>query len=808
MKKILLSASAAALLLGSCSKDSAELAPAVKGGETAFIAGMTIDNADETRLGFVDEGSAYSYVWDQGDMVGVSTGVAGENIPFISKLGGSTAAFEAVEEDLSYLGKGTYYMVYPYNKDTKFTTGADDVINVGMSIPSVQRYRDNSIATMTAPAVAVEKEYAEGKLITFYPVASYIRIPVKGLGTLKKLTMELTDKNDAVVKLSGAGTVDLSKEGKDLVFELTEDSAEDNVCIDFGKGGLKLSYTDAKNLVFVIPAGIDMDAVNFKFTAKLDDVSEDEVINLQMGATKAPYKTKPNGTIAVDKLLTLTLGLEGKTIIADADDLLRYVYAINKGVDAAKNDANLSNLVINDENKFKTALIINDIDCSTINDKLLSQVPTSLKAAYDWYVVENKVDNVDGKNIGSFKFPASDTYAIEGGLTKASTIKNMCVTTDGNGIFNNINATVNNIVLDNASVYVKNETLTKEDYAIFFANENPANFENLTIKGGKIEALEGTDFGDAALMGSVAASKLGENEKLVDGCPLHGEKEILVAKSLNIDADVDLTNYVATAPKFGEINGGEPGKQITVKDVALDDVKASIMAIIAETENAKYFSVMFTEGSTTTSLWTGLKGNFTDGQIRTAEDLVAAVAELETADVTAALKNNIDLLGKKWISVDNAINAITIDGNKFTLRNVNITNYAYDAEKKENVIDDVYALTAAHTFSVFGKEADVTSLNVEGLTIDIIGGEVNEEEGEILGEVSVGGLALEGAANYVNLTGATIKVADDVNLKKEDDKKTYIGGIMTKKTGTSVNNTAVVTFTHPEGTVTNPYFAR
>lgn len=807
MKKILLSASAAALLLGSCSKDSAELAPAVKGGETAFIAGMTIDNADETRLGFVDEGSAYSYVWDQGDMVGVSTGVAGENIPFISKLGGSTAAFEAVEEDLSYLGKGTYYMVYPYNKDTEFTTGADDAINVGMSIPKVQRYRDNSIATMTAPAVAVEKEYAEGKLITFYPVASYIRIPVKGLGTLKKLTMELTDKNNAVVKLSGAGTVDLSKEGKDLVFELTEDSAEDNVCIDFGKGGLKLSYTDAKNLVFVIPAGIDMDAVNFKFTATLDDVSENEVINLQMGATKAPYKTKPNGTIAVDKLLTLTLGLEGKTIIADADDLLRYVYAINKGVDAAKNDANLSNLVINDENKFKTALIINDIDCSTINDKLLSQVPTSLKAAYDWYVVENKVDNVDGKNIGSFTFPASGEYAIEGGLTKASTIKNMCVTTNGDGIFNNSSAAVNNIVLDNASVYVKNENLAKDDYAMFLANENPANFENLTIKGGKIEALEGTDFGDAALMGSVAASKLGENEKLVDGCPLHGEKEILVAKSLNIDANVDLTNYVADAPKFGEIKGNNAGSQITVKDVALDDVKASIMAIIAETDNNKYFSVMFTEGSTTTSLWTGLVGSFKN-QIDTAEAFAAAIAELETAAVNVALVNNIDLLGKKWISVDDNSNAITINGNKFMLKNVNITNYTYDAVKKENVIDDEYDLTAAHTFSVFGSEANVTSLNVDGLTIDIIGGEVNEDDGETLGDVSVGGLALEGAANYVNLTGATIKVADDVNLKKEDDKKTYIGGIMTKKTGASANNTAVVTFTHPEGTVTNPYFAR
>ena len=216
---------------------------------------------------------------------------------------------------------------------------------------------------------------------------------------------------------------------------------------------------------------------------------------------------------------------------------------------------------------------------------------------------------------------------------------------------------------------------------------------------------------------------------------------------------------------------------------------------------------MFTEGSTTTSLWTGLVGGFKN-QIDTAEAFAAAIAKLGTEAVNVALVNNIDLLGKKWISVDDNSYAITINGNKFTLKNVNITNYTYDAVKKENVIDDEYDLTAAHTFSVFGSEANVTSLNVDGLTIDIIGGEVDEDAGETLGEVSVGGLALEGAANYVNLTGATIKVADDVNLKKEDDKKTYIGGIMTEKKGASANNTAVVTFTHPEGTVTNPYFAR
>ncbi len=804
MKKFLLSASAAALLLGSCSKDEAELAPAAKGGETTFIASMTIGNDNETRNYYDTE--IKQYIWDDGDMVGVSTKDSQENIPFITVKGGQTATFKAVENDLDYLGREeTYYMVYPYDKSTSFDT-ENDGFKVAMSIPTTQRYRQNTFATMTAPAVGIAENFDNGQMVKFYPVASYIRVKVNGSGTIKSLKMEIKNESGDKAKITGAGLVDLTKDPTKEKFELdltTEDGAADHAIIDFGKGGLELSYTDSKELFFIVSANTVLTDKSIVLTATLEgEENPEEATPFKVSANRI---LKANNYQPIDSK-SFTFGLQGKTIIADAEDLLRYVYAINKGVDVAKSDANLSDLVNDDQDGFKTALIINDIDCSTINDKLLSQVPTSLKAAYDWYVVENKVDNVDGKNIGSFTFPSSGEYAIEGGLTKASAIKNMCVTTDGDGIFNNLGATVNNIVLDNASVYVKNENLAKDAYAMFLANENPATFTDVTIKGGKIEALEGTDFGDAALMGSVAASKLGENEKLVDGCPLHGEKEILVAKSLKIDENVDLTNYVAAAPKFGEINGGGAGKQITVKDVALDDVKASIMEIIAETNDDKYFSVMFTEGSTTTSLWTGLKGNFTDGPIRTAEDLVAAVAELENTAVTAALKNNIDLLGKKWISVDNASKAITIDGNKFTLKNVNITNYTYDAEKKENVIDGGYDLAVAHTFSVFGKEADVTSLNVEGLTIDIIGGEV--KDGETLGEVSVGGLALEGAANYVNLTGATIKVADDVNLKKEVDKKTYIGGIMTEKTGASANNTAVVTFTHPEGTVTNPYFAR
>ena len=791
MKKILLSASAAALLLGSCSKDDAELATAVNTGKTAFVAGMTIGNDNDTRVHL--EGR--TYLWDAGDMVGVSTGSKNENIPFVSKLGGSSAAFEAVKEDLSYLGEGTYYMVYPYDKTTEFTNDGGEVKSVKMTIPAVQRYRDNSFATMTAPAVAVVKDYTASAKIMFQPVASYIRVKVNGAGTLKQLKLEIKKEGESDYEnLAGTDDLDLTAKNYSLALGATATDATKSVTIDCGAGGIELAYNEVKELMFVIPAGIDLKNAEIKLSGMIDGASE--VILYK--APTSEFTTKANEITPFNT--TLTFGLEGKALITNEDEFLRYVYSVNTY--AADNADAPEDLVWENAGtkEYKTALIINDLDCSKINDRLISQVPVNMYDAYVWYLRTNDEN---------FIFPASAEFMLAGDDAKNPvTIENMNVkTTGGVGIFeNNADASLENIIIKNATVTVDNKSLKKTDVAKFLADDKMA-LKNVKVDGGEIKAAAGTTFGKAALLGSVKASSLSTNAELVGAYPVYDGNAVMAAESLEIDENVDLTSYVAAAPKFGEIKGNKAGSQITVKDVALDDVKASIMAIIAKTDNTKYFSVMFTEGSTTTSLWTGLVGGFKN-QIDTAEAFAAAIAKLGTEIVNVALVNNIDLLGKKWISVDNNSNAITINGNKFTLKNVNITNYTYDAVKKENVIDDEYDLTAAHTFSVFGKEADVTSLNVDGLTIDIIGGEVDEDAGETLGEVSVGGLALEGAANYVNLTGATIKVADDVNLKKEDDKKTYIGGIMTEKTGASANNTAVVTFTHPEGTVTNPYFAR
>lgn len=797
MKKILLSASAAALLLGSCSKDEAELAPAAKGGETTFIASMTIGNDNETRNYYDTE--IKQYIWDDGDMVGVSTKDSQENIPFITVKGGQTATFKAVENDLDYLGREeTYYMVYPYDKSTSFDT-ENDGFKVAMSIPTTQRYRQNTFATMTAPAVGIAENFDNGQMVKFYPVASYIRVKVNGSGTIKSLKMEIKDESDAKAKITGAGFVDLTKDPTKEKFELdltTEDGAVDHAIIDFGKGGLELSYTDSKELFFIVSANTVLTDKSIVLTATLEgEENPEEATPFKVSATRI---LGANSYQPIDSK-SFTFGLQGKTIIADAVDLLRYVYAINNKDAAEAKD------FLNEDGTFKTALVIDEINCNDLDDMYVSQVPTDMQNVYNWYLNRNKVGvTPENKSLGSFEFPSDVAYSIEGGLTKASTIRNMRVTTNGDGIFNNSDATVKNIVLDNASVYVKSEKLTEDAYAMFLANEKPAKFENLTIKVGTIEALEGTDFGDAALMGSVAASNLGENEKLVDGCPRHGEKEILVAKSLNIDADVDLTNYVADAPKFGEIVGTTAGSKITiVGNVDKINVERSIMDVINATKTASnYFSVMMENGQNITSLWTGFVGQYSNGkQITTAEDLAAAVAESGKSDVKFSLMSNIDLRNLDWVAGGD--HKTTIDGNGRKLLNVKITNYTVNKNDEKVIRTDW--VKSIHYVSVFGKNADITALDVDGLTIDIIGEEL--ENPEELADIYVGGLAYEGVATYVNLTKAAIDVAADVNLAKETDGKSYIGAVMSISQSSSLNATVNASATI-NGTTTEDAFAK
>ena len=195
MKKILLCASAFALLLGSCSKDDAEVAPVDVQGKLAFSAAMTIGN--DTRTGAVVEGGDLKYTWDLGDMVGATVKNLSEVVPFINQNtdeGSKTANFYYSSEDFKYLGGEEVFLAYPYEKDNKVDAGG----NINMTIPENQRYRDDSFAPMTAPAVAYVPNFEEGAEYTFRAVSSFIRVPVIGSGSVSKIEMQIKTSASAL----------------------------------------------------------------------------------------------------------------------------------------------------------------------------------------------------------------------------------------------------------------------------------------------------------------------------------------------------------------------------------------------------------------------------------------------------------------------------------------------------------------------------------------------------------------------------------------------------------------------------------
>ena len=240
MKKLLLCASAFALMLGSCSKDDTEVAPIEVKGKAAFSASMTIGDGVSTRthVGAVVDGEDryYRYYWDKGDAIGASALTnASAVIPFVvdeSQLpeGEDVASvnFYPLSEDLAYFGEQPIYLAYPYDKSVH-VGGSDEAPTIDMTIPATQLYRTNSFATMTAPAVGVimPEDIKDGQIpdITMEPVASYVRFGVVGSGKLTKISLSVKNPDGNYYVLNGSAAVSLKDGGYALNLNTTTPSS-------------------------------------------------------------------------------------------------------------------------------------------------------------------------------------------------------------------------------------------------------------------------------------------------------------------------------------------------------------------------------------------------------------------------------------------------------------------------------------------------------------------------------------------------------------------------------------------------------
>lgn len=745
-------------MLGSCSKDDTEVAPAEVKGKLAFTASMTLGEANETRTHLENR----KYSWDKGDMLHAS--VIGGNlttIPFI--LSGEpkedgTADFAVVEEDLNYLGEGPYYLTYP--EDVK-VGGSAEAPTVTMSIPATQRYRTNSFATTTAPAVAVIDEYKGAATeVTMQPVCSYIVADVSGFGELKSMKLEMKNGRTTYA-LNGSGTVSFAKGATQYALESVTpaSSTVKGVTIDFGAGVGTLSENDME-LWFVVPANLDLAGTTLTFTPTFKKGNTTEDGDAVAITVSENYKG-PNGTskLARNAYASVSVAVtpKGSVLVSNAAELVKYLYAVSLTTTPGTENAEYI-----EDGKFKTAVIAKDLNFSDFDaTKFYDNEDKLMSDALGAYVQNNSmIESIaEGANIE--------------GLGDGVTIKGLAV--DGSLIGAN-KVTLTNLTIDGAKVKSSS-----------FLGYLPA-FSGVTIKNAQLtgEATVKAMFGgiDSSLLPSLSSDKVNIDFST-------GNIEYLTP-TLTLKGDVDAADY---ANYFGDV--------LRVKTIAASDATSSpviyglvvgtpvenvLAALEVDKEGALVnpISVLSGEGAEAISYWTGAAVEADDDDYLTAEELAGAVSNMNSNDAkTVVLKNNIDLRGGNgeglvWTVGGGAVNvSAALDKDQKPLP-VTVSN-AYIAGETELIPSVNIA-----TYSLFGNVVNAKDITVKDVTIEVA-------KSKLAGASAiVGGLGYQGSANNVTVEGLSISIDKDVVMAKDFSE---VAGLISAPTATfdhennSENNT-------------------
>lgn len=740
-------------MLGSCSKDDTDVAVVDVKGKVGFIASMTIGESNTTRTHIGrDENKALKYYWDDGDMIGASIVGSNEVVPFIAAKGGAEKVMFYVEpEDEKYLGEGPYYLAYPYDKNVS-VGGSATKPTMELTIPASQRYRSNSFATMTAPAVGkIEKgEYNPNAEVKLYATSSFIRVPVLGAGKLTKLKMQIKKSdNTTYYALNGSADVSLSdvtESAVDLKNALV--SVDNNyVEINFGQGSIDLSYTKADTLYFVVPANIDLSKSTLEFTATIDG-KEANVVTYELPEISAPYNVLKRNEIQPIK--AIELGVENMVLVRSKEDFLKYVYSVNQGLASA--DPSYVN-----NGKFKTAIILDALNYNRYD----------AGAAY-------AANAAKGDAKDELLEAALQEYMTNGGFAPIKTGANIdgngntisYMTVNGNGIFAGAAASLKNVIFSYITVNVPDGQKTSAAFIgkLPSLNANSTTVSNVKFVGGFLKNVaEGVV---PAMVASATATTLPTAGQItITSYPrVNGTTDYFAyyAATLTVNGDVvaddpDKRAYFSTTPRFAVIKGSKAGAVIS--RVPAGKAVENIIAAV-DPKSAQAFSVIDKGG---TSYWTGLVAAAGDGEVNTAEELAYYVKNGGTATLAA----NIDLQGdrdKEWV-LDNGNTALTITGNgKYTISNALV--------KSQKVTEPYVA------YSLLGNVVNAKDIVVDGVTID-----VDNVEGSTA-QLYVGGIGYQGSANGVKVSNLTIDIAEDVKVSTYNE----VGGLISAPTAASEKN--------------------
>ncbi len=689
-------------------------------------------------------------IWDKGDMLHAS--VIGGNlttIPFI--LSGEpkedgTADFAVVKEDIDYLGEGPYYLTYP--EDVK-VGGSAEAPTVTMSIPATQRYRTNSFATTTAPAVAVIDEYKGAATeVTMQPVCSYIKAKVSGFGELKSMKLEMKN-GKTTYALNGSGTVSFAKGTTQYALESVKPtlSTVKGVTIDFGAGVGTLSE-NYMELWFVVPANLDLAGTTLTFTPtfKKGDATED---GDPVAITVSENYKGPNGTSKLARnafaAVNVAVTPKGSVLVSNEAELVKYLYAVGLTT-SALDDVNAE--YIDEDNNFKTAVIAKDLNFSSDKfdaTKFYDNEDKLMTDALGAYVQNNSMIESIAKGAN-----------IEG-LGDGVTIKGLAV--DGSLIGAN-DVTLTNLTIDGAMV--------KSSSFLGYLPE----FSGVTIKNAQLtgEATVKAMFGgiDSSLLPSLNSDKVNIEFST-------GDIEYLTP-TLTLKGDVDAADY---ANYFGDV--------LRVKTIAASDATSSpviyglvagkpvenVLAALEVNEKGALvnpISVLSGEGAEAISYWTGASAESDGDDYLTAEELAYAVNN----GGSVTLKNNIDLQGEQGKSWTVGGTSISID----VAQDPKTEKYL-DVTISNAMVDKAVLSSGVATFSLFGNHVTVSNVKVKDVAI-----KASVVEGAA--GTLVGGLGYKGSANNVEVENLTIDVTKDVVMRALTPE---IGGLISAPTAASENNT-------------------
>lgn len=746
-------------MLGSCSKDDTDVAAVDIKGKVAFSASMTIGESNTTRTHIGrDENNALKYYWDDGDMIGASIVGSTEVVPFIAAKGGAEKVQFYVEpEDEQYLGEGPYYLAYPYDKNVS-VEGSATKPTMELTIPASQRYRSNSFATMTAPAVGkIEKgEYNPNAEVKLYAASSFIRVPVLGAGELTKLKMQIK-KSDNINYYALNGSVDVSlSDVTEAAIDLKDASvsADNNyVEINFGQGGIDLSYTKADTLYFVVPANIDLSKSTLEFTATIDG-KEASVVTYELPEISTPYNVLKRNEIQGIK--AIELGVENMVLVRSKEDFLKYVYSVNQGTASA--DPSYVN-----NGKFKTAIILDALNYNRYDAGAAYAANAAKGDAKDELLEAALQEYMTNGGFAPIKAGAN----IDG---NGNTISYMTV--NGNGIFAGAAASLKNVIFSYITVNVPDGQKTSAAFIgkLPSLNANSTTVSNVKFVGGFLKNVaEGVV---PAMVASANATTLPTADQItIPSYPRVNETtdNAYYAATLTVNGDVVANDpdkrayFLSTTPRFAVIKGSKAGAVIS--KVSAGKAVENIIAAV-DPKSAQAFSVIDNRG---TSYWTGLSAAAGDGKINTAEELAYYVKNGGTATLAANIDlQGIDLQGeqgKEWV-LDNGSAALNITGNgKYTISNALV--------KSQKVTEPYVA------YSLLGNVVNAKDIVVDGVTID-----VDNVEGSTA-QLYVGGIGYQGSANGVKVSNLTIDIAEDVEVS---NKYNEVGGLISAPTAASEKN--------------------